>query len=166
MLAVLNFFIYRSISRATATHNNISSAHRRWDTSNKKLTNKQSISHDVLKPHITAYHIVYLYYNNNTSAGYAQIVNTDLYQPCNQRNGLQEKYLIPLHFCQSSVNANCYLMLWASPADFIAQQCNRFVGGLFAANISKYLQQIFPNICSKYFQIFAGTGPWLACWWQ
>ena len=37
-------------------------------------------------------------------------------------------------------NANCYLMLWASPADFIAQQCNRFVGGLFAANISKYLQ--------------------------
>merc|ERR1719336_3239444 len=32
MLAVLNFFIYRSISRATATHNNISSAHRRDGT--------------------------------------------------------------------------------------------------------------------------------------
>jgi hypothetical protein len=32
LLAILNFFIYRSISRATASHNNISSAHRRDST--------------------------------------------------------------------------------------------------------------------------------------
>ena len=32
LLSVLNFFIYRSISRATASHNNISSAHRRDGT--------------------------------------------------------------------------------------------------------------------------------------
>ena len=32
LLAGLNFLIYRSISRATATHNNISSAHRRDTT--------------------------------------------------------------------------------------------------------------------------------------
>ena len=42
MLAVLNFFIYRSISRATATHNNISSAHRRWDIYFKPKSEKNS----------------------------------------------------------------------------------------------------------------------------
>ena len=49
MLAVLNFFIYRSISRATATHNNISSTHRRWNNWNScKTTNGQLGKHSLM----------------------------------------------------------------------------------------------------------------------
>ena len=88
-----------------------------------------------------------------------KLVNSDL-GPCNP--GGMFDFVAFLSIFQLQGNADWYSMLqshWASPDDFIAQQCNKF--GMCINQYRKYSQgqdhaQIFTNI-------FPGTGRWLVC---